>query len=72
MNFDLMVLNKYKKSIKFVRTCVYKMPQSKPLEHALKAIKEHPEIFEALEEYDRTREPIELILRRKRLEKIKD
>lgn len=31
------------------------MPPSKLLRAALKAIKEHPQVFEALEEYDRTR-----------------
>lgn len=31
------------------------MPPSKFLQHALKVIKEHPQVFEALEEYDRTR-----------------
>lgn len=31
------------------------MPPSKLLRAALQAIKEHPQVFEALEEYDRTR-----------------
>ena len=31
------------------------MPQNKVVAYALKAIMEHPRVFEALEEYDRTR-----------------
>ena len=31
------------------------MPQSEFLKTAMKVIKDHPEVFEALEEYDRTR-----------------
>ncbi len=31
------------------------MPPSKELQYALKAIRKHPQVFEALEEYDRTR-----------------
>ena len=31
------------------------MPLSKELQYALKAIKKHPQVFEALTEYDRTR-----------------
>ncbi len=31
------------------------MPPSKELKYALEAIKKHPQVFEALAEYDRTR-----------------
>ncbi len=45
------------------------MEQSKFLKQALKAIEKNKYVFEALEEYDRTFEPIEKILERKSISK---
>ena len=45
------------------------MPQSKLLNYALKAIQKNKYVFDALEEYDRTFEPIEKILERKKSQK---
>lgn len=45
------------------------MPPSKLLKYALKVIQKNKYVFEALEEYDRTFEPIEKILEKKKLQK---